>query len=281
MAKKLFEGHFQATYHLAQVINDMVAEPFAYLRELEAFYSGDNYIDFIKPFPRYSALHQLAEFITTSYLEDEMTGVDISRLYYIQRHEHPHSSDLPQLPINQMLKSYGIQHTSFREWLDGEGKLLESVEGNDVDEYYQELFLTGAANSLAEYMAEEVFYIMFWNRAALKNLNKMIADLVITSISIDDLEPEEKRRFQGDGMLKPVDVPNWVRQAVFFRERGRCATCNRKISELLSVQDSKQHYDYMIPLADGGLNDVTNIYLICEKCLRRKPSDPFHYERWY
>ncbi|MBE7530827.1 MAG: hypothetical protein HND44_19620 [Chloroflexi bacterium] len=53
MAKKLFKGHFQATYHLAQVINDMVAEPFAYLRDLEAFYSGDNHIDFIKPFPRY------------------------------------------------------------------------------------------------------------------------------------------------------------------------------------------------------------------------------------
>jgi 5-methylcytosine-specific restriction endonuclease McrA len=48
---------------------------------------------------------------------------------------------------------------------------------------------------------------------------------------------------------------------------------------------SREEFDHIVPLADGGLNDVTNMQLLCRECNRRKrdgeavTSD--FYEAWY
>jgi 5-methylcytosine-specific restriction endonuclease McrA len=63
-----------------------------------------------------------------------------------------------------------------------------------------------------------------------------------------------------------------VKRAVYHREQGRCATCKSDLSGLLRTVSDDQ-YDHIIPLACGGLNDVTNIQLLCENCNSAKSDN--------
>jgi 5-methylcytosine-specific restriction endonuclease McrA len=49
--------------------------------------------------------------------------------------------------------------------------------------------------------------------------------------------------------------------------------------------NSAIHYDHIVPLAQGGINDVTNIQLLCDKCNLKKTSKnvftTLKYESWY
>jgi hypothetical protein len=61
-------------------------------------------------------------------------------------------------------------------------------------------------------------------------------------------------------------IPSWVRRSVYHRDRGKCHWCGR----IVAAYDSQTQFDHLIPLADYGVNDVTNIVLSCGKCNRKK-----------
>ena len=79
-------------------------------------------------------------------------------------------------------------------------------------------------------------------------------------------------------------IPDWVRRAVFFRDRGMCVTCGIDLSGLGSIW-SDEHFDHIVPLASGGLNDITNIQLLCAGCNLKKGGrntlTSTSYEDWY
>ncbi|GGT71404.1 hypothetical protein GCM10010256_32520 [Streptomyces coeruleorubidus] len=127
---------------------------------------------------------------------------------------------------------------------------------------------------------------MFSNRIALANLNKFLA-IYFREVDPDHFGEDNKelvRLFERDGELKRVRPPVWARKAVFYRDRGRCTGCGVNLSGLIDTFDVA-HYDHMMPLSRGGLNDVTNLQLLCERCNKRKgdrvtvPSN--RYRRWY
>lgn len=59
------------------------------------------------------------------------------------------------------------------------------------------------------------------------------------------------------------------------------------LTGILSISgSSSENYDHIVPLARGGLNDVTNIQLLCEDCNRQKlhhkaMTSDYYYEDWY
>src|SRR6266568_1439889 len=73
------------------------------------------------------------------------------------------------------------------------------------------------------------------------------------------------------GKFPRVQIPIWIKKAVYFRDRGRCLNCNSDLSYLLCT-DRRQHYDHIVPLDRMGVNDPTNIQLLCAKCNERKSS---------
>ncbi|MBD2001525.1 HNH endonuclease [Leptolyngbya sp. FACHB-541] len=83
---------------------------------------------------------------------------------------------------------------------------------------------------------------------------------------------------------KRVTPPKWARKAVFFRDRGMCAICGTDLSGLVSLSPI-ENFDHMVPLARGGLNDVTNLQLLCQPCNLRKrdgtATTSRTYEAWY
>jgi 5-methylcytosine-specific restriction endonuclease McrA len=104
-------------------------------------------------------------------------------------------------------------------------------------------------------------------------------------VTEDDLvDSDYKRFFARPGMLRRVHFPSWVQRAVFFRDRGMCVICNKDLSGIVAI-GSEEHYDHIIPLALGGLNDVTNIQLLCRECNASKrdgePATSNRYEAWY
>jgi 5-methylcytosine-specific restriction endonuclease McrA len=87
----------------------------------------------------------------------------------------------------------------------------------------------------------------------------------------DDQLAAEAAAFTEPGRLKRKPPPPWARRAVFFREHGRCAACCRDLTGLLDAL-SASHFDHIVPLAHGGLNDVSNLQLLCQRCNGRKPT---------
>ena len=74
------------------------------------------------------------------------------------------------------------------------------------------------------------------------------------------------------------------KDAIFHRDKGLCVYCATDLTRLINQQNAL-HYDHIVPLAKGGMNDVTNLQLLCESCNLKKSDQlkqtPHLYESWY
>jgi hypothetical protein len=108
------------------------------------------------------------------------------------------------------------------------------------------------------------FHVLFADRNFIFALQQRLRDIV------KDRGPALLgNRLGGQGRIKRVYVPTWLKKALFFRDRGECQKCGKDISGLRSPFD-KLHLDHIVPLADYGNNDPTNFQLICSKCNQSK-----------
>lgn len=100
----------------------------------------------------------------------------------------------------------------------------------------------------------------------------------------DDLPAEFQIHMRRDGVLRRVAAPKWVKRTVFFRDRGMCVFCHNDLSGLVSSMP-ESNFDHIVALKNGGMNDVTNIQLMCGKCNRIKSAGSGRtsdeYEQWY
>lgn len=77
----------------------------------------------------------------------------------------------------------------------------------------------------------------------------------------------------------------WAQRAVFFRDRGKCVLCDSDVSGLVSL-DNIENYDHIVPLSRWGLNDITNLQLLCVPCNQHEKRDGAvitsgRYQSWY
>lgn len=98
-------------------------------------------------------------------------------------------------------------------------------------------------------IATEIEYILFQNRDFLVRFNKTIAASF-----------EENNR-------KRVYIPEWVKRAVIFRDKGCCVFCKKDLTGIYTLlEDREKQFDHIVPLEEGGINDVCNIQLTCQEC---------------
>ncbi|GHH80337.1 hypothetical protein GCM10018781_60340 [Kitasatospora indigofera] len=284
------EHEYFRTYRIATRVESVSLNPFNYLRELEALFLEDGILEFAPSWQKDTALHRLIRYIADDFFSEDTTGPTCA----------PWGSDPVHpkwiLPVDLALQLYGLSDEpeffipEDRNIVQGEDGIYRQVTPPWVEnacyERYQYLRLTQVYEDLLARIAEEVFFVMFLNRRALEGLNRHLAghlgDIDPAYISEDSMGLA--RLFSGPGELKRVRPPVWAKRAVFYRERGRCASCRTDLSGLIDTFPDS-NYDHMIPLARGGLNDLTNLQLLCGRCNLKKSdritASSKHYRRWY
>lgn len=272
MQRKFFDMKFFETYHFTMVVDSVIADPWSRLHALEGFW-GDGQERFVRPFPKFTALHELIAFVVTEQLAGASTPAE-----YLKNQPDAETW------IETGLRRYAIDHQSLSESISVAGVARHDLTQDHVDGYLDELVLVGDVEELASNIVEEVFFHLFANRSCLLAFNELMAKIVIKDLGPDEVDAEHASYFAAAGVLRRTDLPEWVKHAVFFRDRGVCALCQRDLSRLVTVEP-EQNYDHMVPLSRGGLNDVTNIQLLCSPCNLAKGdaagSTSCRYERWF
>lgn len=274
MRKNLITMAYYETYYYANIVHNVLSDPFPYLRNLNSWHEDNEAVLFFPPFPKWTRLHELASVVIHEIIAEQIDDVTLDSIVHDPKYE---------LWVDAALRFHGFEVLGFRAWLCQHGISLNDATEDDISEYHLALDLSDDLSKLVEQLANEVFFLLFGNRRLLQSLNEYIAR-VVTDVTIEQVPSELHIHLQRPGVLKRVDIPEWVKRAVFFRDRGMCASCNVDISGILSAQPDR-HYDHIIPLAEGGINDVTNVQLLCGPCNLKKGRKFFptsnQYESWY
>ncbi|MEU4664190.1 HNH endonuclease signature motif containing protein [Micromonospora chalcea] len=274
----LNHGYFR-TYQIAARISAIASDPIAYIRELEDLTVDNAVLAFLPAWQKESVVHKFAKWISDEIFIEDTSGPYVISDEVVEDGSFTHKR---YLPVDLALRAYGISnHEPFAvpppdgEMVRVKENVREWVESGVVadacyDYFMEDLRLSQVYDDLQAQIADEVFHTMFFNRVALGGLNRCLA-MYVCDLAPDDLGeyPEFAALLAKPGRLKRKRPPVWARRAVFFRDHGRCAACGTDLSGLLDALPHEQ-FDHIIPLARGGLNDVTNLQLLCRRCNNKK-----------
>ncbi|MCL8017687.1 HNH endonuclease [Streptomyces sp. AS02] len=277
------------TYRIASKVQAVAEDPMAYIHDLEALTLDFGIAEFIPNWQKDSALHKFIRYIADGIMDRDNTGS------WKIRFGDP-TSPKWTIPIEAALVTYGIQEkvefelTEIPQVYEQRGNITYASDAPEVADacynHFWELRWTQSYEELLNRMTEEVFFVMFTNRVTLQNLHEYLAEYVIENdyAYIVDEHPELAKYYTKSGRIERRKPPKWARDAVFFRDHGKCTECRRDISGLLDPLSPK-NFDHIVPLANGGLNDVSNLQLLCESCNNSKSSRSVPssniYRRWY
>lgn len=270
---QISEIKYFETYYFANVISNILREPFVYIRSLNDFFGEENYRNFLSPFPKISALHNFIIFIIDSINYDDLEESE-NNLF---------KSGKRKLWVEIAMQNYGFDFESFEEWLTERNKSPEEIIDDDIADYFRDLRFCGPYEELLNRMADEIFFVLFLNRETLQKFNILISHQ-IEDKDLNELDEEDLYFFKKNGVLNRFAIPKWVRRAVTHRDRGMCVSCHKDLTGIISIGEI-ENFDHIVPLANGGINDVTNIQLLCENCNKTKQSKnvvtSIKYEKWY
>jgi len=103
------------------------------------------------------------------------------------------------------------------------------------------------------------FAIAWQNKTLMFDFNMKLAE------RIQRLNKSEYPALEADGRLPRRNFPKWLVNLIHHRDRGMCRQCGQPALPVFGSQ-AAPHIDHMVPLANGGGNDPTNLQLLCNKC---------------
>ncbi|MFK0522194.1 HNH endonuclease [Paenibacillus illinoisensis] len=277
---------YLGTYYYANIVQGVIENSFDYLSNLENMFSDSEILDYARPFTKKSNLHSFIEFIIDSLFWEESSKLSISRC----RDRSNLDFDNPTYitPLEQVLSEYKMGIVSFMQWwkISATDQVLED---GLFEDYYNYLFSLSNYYKVVESLSEDVFYIIFLNRKLLQEFNELFSSYLQSCQDSEDakeyiMDNGLQEVIRSDFKLHRVNIPMWVKRAVYFRDRGICVNCGRDLSGYLSLENV-ENFDHIVPLNLFGFNDVTNIQLLCRDCNSKKSgnrSEPITmYQSWY
>lgn len=269
---EIFDNYFYSTYYYSNIISSILigdADTIGFLSNFREYMGNSIFL----PFQKESAIHHFCRSVIHNFLYEDMTKYD--------------EYDWKRCEVNSYFK--------FRPYIDSAFSIFEldwSFDGfldgksnptfSDLEEYYEEVVLTGYFEEVVNRIADEVFYLIFNNRELMYEFNDLVAGNL--DLYLDGFNVDVQSLFTSTGTLRRSRIPQWAKNAVFHRDKGQCTICMKDISGRLSPT-SKPHYDHMVPLAEGGLNDVSNLQLLCGNCNqtkgRKRTPTSVKYIKWY
>lgn len=257
------EMEYFNTYYFCSLIQFLIEEGgIDYARTLTEFtnsYSDSERINFSKE----SYLHSFVEFVVERVLFEQNKymasdiGDAIEKDGYAKvirgNHEVFYGNCLGGYRFTTFelaIMHYSGSVEKMKDWI---AQNIEESEYDylDVASQYTE-YLEDNYYDIVEAIKREVLYLLFQNRTFLMKFNIFLSDVV-------------------PGKSQRKNIPTWVKRAVFYRDNGKCVICQKDLSGLIDVEEEyEKQFDHIVPLEDGGLNDISNIQLMCGCCNKKK-----------
>lgn len=270
----LTEMNYLDVYLLCQTASNLLDGGFE--RLINDFFE-DLFIDDRTPvrFSKESYLHSYCEWVITQMIwDDSENTADLIRKCAKMHKEQDWEGTLW---VDRLLNRYQSDPNGRSDFFSYYGEKLDHLEQLTDEEiedyiydYLSELTLSDWYEECVVKLAQEMFYLLFQNRDFLFRFNCLLSGYHQMAC----IEPEPH-----------INIPQWAKRAVWFRDRGCCVFCGKDLSGTLNnLGDRAIHYDHMISLADFGLNDVANLQLTCQECNLRKLSKSetsSKYHQWY
>lgn len=227
-------------YYFCHLANESMGK-FEYMRTNAEFTERQFEIENID-FPKVSVLREYCYWLIDRILYEQASSIantgevaDFAPISWIQQ---------------AICKYKGLDVPNVIEFTADAEEYLESY--NQYIEYLDKIE-DGLFYEIIASIAIEVEYILFQNRDFLLRFNEQQAVVF-----------EDKSR-------KRAYIPEWVKRAVLFRDKGCCVFCKKDLTGLYSLQeDNEKHFDHIVSLNEGGINDVCNIQLSCQDCNLKK-----------
>lgn len=147
--------------------------------------------------------------------------------------------------VTKLFKQYQIKYLTIEQY-------LKRNKGNFFSYGYQYL-RDILEDKLLPILKVEVFNLLFDDRNLMKEFNILIAN---------DMD---------ERVMRCRTWPKWLERALFCREKGLCALCQKDLSHLLHTKN-KPAIDHIVPIALNGVNDPTNLQMLCDKCNGNKSN---------
>lgn len=284
----MLDAKFYETYYFCNIIRNILYDRFSFLRNLDEFYGDQAIFYLLEPFKKHSTLHEFIEFIVVNIYYEATSEICLESMKESYTSFSALNIDSKiirshKLPIELAFEFHKIKYESFETHLSFYDKIFVDCNEDDIYGYMSELIHSEAYEKLIDQTTKEIFYILFQNRQLMLTFNEMISS-VLELKSDERILEEVKHLFKKSSVLNRKTIPKWVKRAVYFRDRGCCVICRKDLSGILNL-DNLENYDHMVPLARHGLNDVSNIQLLCYECNQKKLADKAVtsdiYQSWY
>lgn len=237
------------------MVDGVTRSPELFLRNIEDIFGDMSSSNLTRKYPKWTCFHIFVEELISSVIFEDAEKSDSSPGKYW---------------VDHLLRSNNLDHQNIQSL---------KFSHNDCYEHLDALQQNDLIAQLCETVAKQVFHVLFSNRGTMSAFGHMVDHYVLHAAPA--FVPDA---FNKSGRLFRASAPTWAKSAVFHREKGRCVLCQTDLSKLFS-QQSKIHYDHIIPLAHGGMNCVTNLQLTCSGCNldkgARSSATSREYEVWY
>ena len=191
---------------------------------------------------------------------------------------------------HRMFKKDGdcIESDEIDRWIEimKEYEIIPAEEyDEDVDDASLVWFEKNIENfaDLFDKISPELVHILFNDKQFLFKFNSLVQKIVKDEEKDYNL-PWPKDSLNEDGTIKRQTIPQWVKNAVYHRDKGHCVFCSRDLTGLVNVL-RQSNYDHIIPLKQFGTNDPCNIQLTCEECNKSKGAQlkmpKYKYQSWW
>lgn len=266
---------YHDVYFFCHAIKNILNNQSDYIRGLNDFYGDGRINRFDIPFPRWSHFHDFVEFIVLNIYSEDLKHDHLSNVLNNMKSYSSRAVSDDNISVN----SFEYIHKKYLAHLNENELEISHTTVSELEEFLYEFHSSEEFLKHIENTVREVFYILFGNRKVMQDFNEMIA-----RAREDETDIIDTKYHKDNGVLKRKNIPEWVKNAVYHRDKGRCVVCKKDITRIVNIYNMV-NFDHIVPLAMFGLNDISNIQLLCAECNGEKKANntltSYDYYEWY
>ncbi|WHY28322.1 HNH endonuclease [Bacillus wiedmannii] len=204
---------------------------------------------------KWTVIHQWIEYIYDLYEEIHQMerNIELEGTYY---HVNKLVEEV-QFPVELEKPNFeSCDHS--KEYVEGVGCecTIKAIEYID--------YIKNNVEQIVQLSIHSAFQIIFLNRKFLHDFHIKISEKV--KEDYEWIEENYKESLNSrNGSFKRCGFNEWVKRAVYHRDKGVCIMCRRHLTNETNVENSYA-IDHIVPLNRMGNNDPTNFQILCLTC---------------